>query len=330
LRRPEPNVVSASAIAIYHQAAAENESVFIELSAHPHPDVRYAATVGLHGLESVEAAETLGRLCLDSARDVRSWATFGLTSNLHTSEAIERALWQCAADDDGEVRGEAILALTSRRLPTHEVITREVNSRELSEPLLDAVLLGPRSEWCAPLCAWRARSSEPWSTLNEAIAACCWPAEKERAPSPLPGRSVAARIESPAAFGSFGLRTIAGTEHQVAYVTVDGSTLCVALPLRPSDLARRSAVPTVPELESTDAARLVVVTSDGEGRATGVMPAGGDREHAAVAIATVLAAWGWDESPTFDVRIDDVAFTVSLAFDPRADAWTGRAVQRQA
>jgi hypothetical protein len=164
-------VVSASVIGLRHQAAAGHESVYHELSAHPSADVREAVAGSLYGLESIAAAETLGKLCLDGSRDVRSWASFGLTSNLHRSEAIERALWQCTTDDDGEVRAEAILALTSRGLDTREAVTREVNSGGLAEPLLEPVLLGPRSEWCAPLRAWRAAHPEPWSTLGEAIAA---------------------------------------------------------------------------------------------------------------------------------------------------------------
>lgn len=326
LRRPDADAVCAAAIGLAHQAADEHESAYIELSAHPSPDVRYASAFGLYSLESLEAAEALGRLCLDISRDVRSWATFGLTSNLRTSEAIERALWQCTTDPDGEVRGEAILALTSRGLDTRETITREVSGDEISDLLLEAIRLNPLNEWCAPLRAWQSTHPDWFLTLHETVAACCWQRKHPAAVAAAPESQVL--LDDMDWFYRPRLRLLDDTVHQVAFVTVDGHAVFVAFPLRAGDVVDSERNPQIRELDATESAGLVVVSNEAPGHATGVMGAGGDGAAAALAIAAVRASWGWDESPSLEVRVDEAAFTVTLRFDAAVREWRGRAVAR--
>ncbi len=81
----------------------------------PSADVRHALAVALCGFQEEAALEALCRLSSDPDQGVRSWATFGIGTLSDKRRAlILDALVDRLADDDDEVRGEALVGLAER------------------------------------------------------------------------------------------------------------------------------------------------------------------------------------------------------------------------
>lgn len=112
--------IAAAFVDLGHERAADLLPALIH---HADAEVRACA---LCGLLPVKGALTLPSFLLastDPDRGVRNWATFGLrmilgevgeADALDTAE-VRNALADRLADDDAEIRGEAIVALATRR-----------------------------------------------------------------------------------------------------------------------------------------------------------------------------------------------------------------------
>jgi HEAT repeat protein len=71
---------------------------------------------GLLSSKAPEAIQILIDLSTDTNNDIRNWATFGLGSLIDIdTPAIREALLGRVNDDVAEIRGEALVGLTSRR-----------------------------------------------------------------------------------------------------------------------------------------------------------------------------------------------------------------------
>jgi HEAT repeat protein len=110
------DVLCSTLHALHYLDIAGAEPRLLPLLGHESADVRYGVTIALLTIESDLAVNMLIRLCEDSDRDVRNWATFGLGSQIEMdSEAIREALLRRVADPDNETRGEAFVGLARRR-----------------------------------------------------------------------------------------------------------------------------------------------------------------------------------------------------------------------
>jgi HEAT repeat protein len=87
----------------------------IRLKDHPAAEVRYGVVQGLLGHYDDRAVAILMELSADADVKVRNWATFGLglVEEVDTP-AIRAALWARVADENDEVRAEALDGLALR------------------------------------------------------------------------------------------------------------------------------------------------------------------------------------------------------------------------
>lgn len=86
-----------------------------QLANHTDSDVRYAVVHGLTCNESQLAIDTMIELSKDERDLVRDWATFGLARQIDLDEPqIREALHERLDDKDFDVRGEALVGLSSR------------------------------------------------------------------------------------------------------------------------------------------------------------------------------------------------------------------------
>jgi HEAT repeat protein len=129
----------------------------VKFKNHPDAQVRYGVVMGLLSLENELAIKTLIELSADSDLDVRTWATFGLGSQISTdTEAIRDALFQRFFEEDChenyEIYGEALVGLAKRKDPRiipsllDELASDCVNNlaveaaTEMNDPQLNAAL----------------------------------------------------------------------------------------------------------------------------------------------------------------------------------------------
>jgi len=90
--------------------------VLLRLKQHPNPEVRFGVVTGLLSSKAPEAIQILIDLSTDKNNDIRNWATFGLGSLIDSdTPAIREALFGRVEDEVAEIRGEALVGLTSRR-----------------------------------------------------------------------------------------------------------------------------------------------------------------------------------------------------------------------
>ncbi|MBI3876989.1 MAG: HEAT repeat domain-containing protein [Verrucomicrobia bacterium] len=109
-------VLQSICFALGHLHESRAVDALLDYKDHPLADVRYAVVHGLKGIDEPEAIAALIDLSADDDPDVRNWATFGLGSLIETdSEAIREALANRLAEEDGEIRGEALVGLALRR-----------------------------------------------------------------------------------------------------------------------------------------------------------------------------------------------------------------------
>lgn len=114
LADPSVRVVGASLIALGRLGAGDPEEI-AALAAHPSCDVRYGVASALGGREDPKSLSVLVQQSRDEDRDVRDWATFSLGSLCEVdTPAIREALSLRLADEDREIRGEAMLGLALR------------------------------------------------------------------------------------------------------------------------------------------------------------------------------------------------------------------------
>lgn len=112
----DDSVVSSAAHGLAHRRHAEGLPHLLPLLEHPADRVRYALAHSLGALDDRRATATLIALSNDRDRDVRDWATFALGSlSSDDTPELREALFVRLADDDAEVRGEAIAGLANRK-----------------------------------------------------------------------------------------------------------------------------------------------------------------------------------------------------------------------
>ncbi len=108
-------VVYCAAVGLGHRSADSAVPALIRHVEHCESLVRHGVTYGLLGFEDERAIAGLIRLAADSDRDVRSWAVFGLGTQIdQDSPAIRAALRGALSDPDHEIRGEGLVGLARR------------------------------------------------------------------------------------------------------------------------------------------------------------------------------------------------------------------------
>jgi HEAT repeat protein len=117
-----PSVLRSVIVALGHHSRNGQSwdcECLTRFMTHPAPEVRHAVATAIGGHpfdESKKAANMLMRLCGDSDRDVRNWATFGLAVQMDVdTPAIRDTLAQLLLDDDEEIAGEALVGLARRK-----------------------------------------------------------------------------------------------------------------------------------------------------------------------------------------------------------------------
>jgi HEAT repeat protein len=112
------SVIASAAFALGHRKASEWVEQLVGLKNHKRERVRQGVVFGLLCQEEPVAITALMDLSKDKSRDVRNWATFGIGSMIDTdTPKIRRVLQERLKDQDGEIRGEALVGLARRRHP---------------------------------------------------------------------------------------------------------------------------------------------------------------------------------------------------------------------
>lgn len=151
---PPDNLAGLLCAALQAETSAEVRSALITALGHARAEacrdqvltyafdaddsVRFAVAVALPslGLESA-SIQGLESLSMDSAPEVRDWATFGLAESEHDSVDLPDALLARANDPDGDARAEAIYGLARRGDPR----ARALIERERSRPVVGSLIL---------------------------------------------------------------------------------------------------------------------------------------------------------------------------------------------
>lgn len=115
----DPHVVHQAAYALAHLGGNEATSTLISMKRSSNPGIRNAVALGLHGVTTQEAIETLIELMEDEDDDVRDWATFALGQGYPPADApeIRDALRKRLDDTYEDARAEAIWGLAIRKDP---------------------------------------------------------------------------------------------------------------------------------------------------------------------------------------------------------------------
>lgn len=173
-REEDPDVLGALAVALGHLHDPRAIEPLSRLKGHPDENVRYGVVHGLLAHEGNLAVDTLIELSRDEDFDVRNWATFGLGSQIDAdTEEIRAALLERLSEEDGEVRGEALVGLAKR----HDERVLEPLMRELSSDEVWELAVEAAEELGDPRLLPALRALQEWwdaspSTLENAIAAC--------------------------------------------------------------------------------------------------------------------------------------------------------------
>jgi HEAT repeat protein len=170
----ETAVIAAAATALSHYRDPRVLPALVVHRRHAHESVRLGVAIGLLGWNQPAAIDALIELSVDSASEVRNWATFGLGSQLDAdTPAIRDALLHRATDSDGEMRGEALVGLAvrnDRRVIPH--VISELERDDVSRfGLQAAAILGDRT-LLPTLRALEARRPDIASDVVDAIARC--------------------------------------------------------------------------------------------------------------------------------------------------------------
>jgi HEAT repeat protein len=114
-REASPQVLSAICDALGHHKSADAIAPLAKLQSHSDENVRLAVVHGLSCQDDSIAVAALISLSVDSNRDVRNWATFGLGSMTSVnSVALREALLERTNEPDDEISGEALVGLALR------------------------------------------------------------------------------------------------------------------------------------------------------------------------------------------------------------------------
>ena len=131
-KEQEPTVLKSIAIALGHRHDPRAIEPLIHLKKHPDEGVREGVVSGLTSYEDELAIQTLIELSKDpAAYYIRDWATFALGTQIKAdTPAIREALVARLVDEEGIVRGEAMIGLALR------------HDQRMLEPLLNDLTTG--------------------------------------------------------------------------------------------------------------------------------------------------------------------------------------------
>jgi HEAT repeat protein len=175
----DPSVVCSAAYALGHRGDDRAIGPLCQLVDYPDADVRHGVASALGGFEDDRAIQVLLRLTTDADESVRDWATFAIGSLIETdTPEIRSALLARMDEDNGEIRGEALVGLArrndSRTLP---LVRAELQRPYAGGWVLEAAELLGDSSLIPLLTALRDRwgnENEHYfgAQLNEALEAC--------------------------------------------------------------------------------------------------------------------------------------------------------------
>jgi HEAT repeat protein len=179
LNDPNDSVVSSAAVALGHRRDQRAILPLCALARHPDPDLRQSIAFALSSFDDPAAITAKIQLSADDDPEVRNWATFALGSlGEADSEEIREALYARSEDEDGVVRGEALVGLARRQDGRAlGLVRRELASKIGNDLILDAAELLADPTLVDLLRAqrddWDAEDEERFgSQLNAAIEAC--------------------------------------------------------------------------------------------------------------------------------------------------------------
>lgn len=154
LHDTDDDVVISALFALSHLRAGPTPEIAM-FAGHASNSVREAAAYALGGRDEPTALAALQLLTSDTDTDVRNWATFGLGSLCESdSTEIRDALAARLADDDFEIRGEAIVGLARRHdARATEAIAAELAREEVSVLAIEAAELMPSKRFVPRLRA---------------------------------------------------------------------------------------------------------------------------------------------------------------------------------
>ncbi len=176
---PDETVLYSAITALGHRNDPRSVSPVCGLADHPDSDIRYAVARTLGGREEADATAVLIQLSGDPNDEVRDWATFGLGSLSEAdSPEIREALFARTEEENGEIRGEALIGLARRKDERALGLVRRELDRpfegswviEAAEHLADASLVAPLRALREILQA--ADLKRFGDELDDAIAAC--------------------------------------------------------------------------------------------------------------------------------------------------------------
>ena len=171
LHDPDEEVVIAGLYGLGHLRVGPTPEI-AAFARHASDRVREATAHALGGRDEPTALDGLRLLSGDEDRDVRNWATFGLGTLCESdSRAIRDALAARLADDDGEIRGEALVGL-ARRHDERAVaaIAAELAREEVSVLAIEAAELMPSRQFVSLLRALL--DSPPDDATLRALQSC--------------------------------------------------------------------------------------------------------------------------------------------------------------
>lgn len=114
----DEQVLSAALSCLGRRRATDAIPLVIPFVSHKNPDVRFGAVMALTCQSDLAAIHGLIQLARDTDRDVRNWAAFGIGSMTEIDiPELRDVLFELCADEDGEIRGEALVGLAHRRDP---------------------------------------------------------------------------------------------------------------------------------------------------------------------------------------------------------------------
>jgi HEAT repeat protein len=126
---PDSSVVCSTIYALGHRQDERSAAPLAKLAAHPEAEIRLAVASSLGGFDDEIALNALIQLSSDIDEHVRDWATFGLGSQTERdTPEIRAALLARVNEENGEIRGEALIGLANRNDPrTLEFVRAELN-----------------------------------------------------------------------------------------------------------------------------------------------------------------------------------------------------------
>jgi hypothetical protein len=111
-----PEVLNSLCVALGHRRDRRAIPLLLRHNNHPDPGVRFGVVFGLLCHEDNSAISALIELSRDVDADVRDWATFGLDEQIDADTyTIRDALYERVIHDTGDIQGEAMLGLATRK-----------------------------------------------------------------------------------------------------------------------------------------------------------------------------------------------------------------------